>query len=68
MDNLKITLEAARVNAGMTQAEVAKALCKNVSTIANWEKGKTKSIPVSDMVKLCCLYRIPQDNIFLPNA
>ena len=34
----KIKLKAARVNAEMTQEDVAKALNRNKQTIVNWEK------------------------------
>ena len=35
----------------------------NVSTIANWENGKT-SPNVEQFVKLCAIYGCPQDIIF----
>lgn len=68
MEDFKISLAAARVNAGMTQVEVAKALNKNVSTIVNWETGKTKDIPATCLVELCHLYKVPQDYILLPSV
>ena len=34
----KITLKAARVNAGLTQQEVANELDVALSTVRNWEK------------------------------
>lgn len=37
----RITLKAARVNKGMTQAEAAKALGVSVDTLGNYEKGKS---------------------------
>lgn len=36
-----ITLKAARVNAGYTQAQAAKKLRKSPDTIVKWENGKT---------------------------
>ena len=36
----QITLKAARVNAGLTQTDVAKAIGKSKSTVLKWEKGK----------------------------
>ena len=38
----KITLKAARVNAGMTQDEAAGFLGKTKQTIVNWENGVTE--------------------------
>ena len=40
MQDLQISLAAARVNAGLTQADVAKEMRLNKQTIVNWEKGK----------------------------
>ncbi|WP_303839458.1 helix-turn-helix transcriptional regulator [Selenomonas ruminantium] len=63
--DIKISLKAARVNANMTQSEVAKKLQKNKQTIVNWETGKT-SIDAANFAALCELYNIGQDYIFLP--
>lgn len=62
MEQFKITLAAARVNAGMTQDDVTKALNVSKTTIVNWESGKT--IPATDKAfKLAELYRIPLELI-----
>lgn len=63
---LKISLAAARVNAGMTQEDVAKALKVSKNTIVNWEKGETEP-KISRIRELSELYNMPLDNIFLPN-
>lgn len=65
--NFKISLEAARTNAGLTQKEVGKALGKSNKTICAWEKGK--SFPdARDIDALCKLYGASYDDInFLPN-
>lgn len=65
MEPLQITLKAARVNAGLTQEEVAVELRKNKQTIVNWETGKT-TIDFANLVALCRLYKVSEDNIFLP--
>lgn len=39
---MSISVAAARVNAGMTQAEVAKALKISKNTYCNYENGKTE--------------------------
>lgn len=63
---LKITLGAARKNAGLTQKEVAKELKVSNKTVGNWE-NYISSPNVAQAEKLCNLYKIPYDNIsFLP--
>lgn len=64
---LKISLEAARVNAKLLQKEAAEKLGVSNHTLCNWEKGK--SFPPADkIVAICKLYSIAYDNInFLPN-
>lgn len=62
---IQISLAAARVNAKMTQEDVAKRMKIGKRTIINWEKGT--SVPsFSDMNMLSQIYNIPVDNIFLP--
>lgn len=62
---IQISLAAARVNAKMTQEDVAKRMKIGKRTIINWEKGT--SVPsFSDMNMLSQIYDIPVDNIFLP--
>ena len=41
MDEFKISMAAARVNARKTQAEVAEALHVGKATVISWENGKT---------------------------
>lgn len=65
MEKLQISLAAARVNAQMTQEDVAQRLQVSKQTIINWEKGRTiPGIPEIEM--LARIYKIPQENIFLP--
>lgn len=64
---LKITLAAARVNAGFTQKEVADMLDVSNKTICSWENGKSYPSP-KQIDMLCELYGISYDNIiFLPS-
>lgn len=65
MEKLQISLAAARVNAGMTQDDVAKEMKISKNTLVNWEKGKAEPT-VSQGRQLSSLYKIPLDNIFLP--
>lgn len=65
MEKLQISLAAARVNAGMTQSEVAQIMHVSNKTVGNWETGKVvPGIPEVEM--LAKIYNISQDNIFLP--
>lgn len=61
----KITLTAARINAGFTLDEVAQRIHKTKGTIIAWEKGKT-SIDVHNFKELCNLYNAPMEYIILP--
>ncbi len=64
-DKIQISLAAARVNANLTQEDVARELKVSKQTVVNWEKGKvTPSLLV--MRTLSEYYKIPIDNIFLP--
>nr|DAZ44729.1 MAG TPA: helix-turn-helix domain protein [Caudoviricetes sp.] len=65
MEKFQISLAAARVNAGLTQDDVAKALKVGKQTIVNWEKGKSEP-RMSQSRELSDLYKIPLDYIFLP--
>ena len=64
MEKLQISLAAARVNAGLTQDDVSKNISKN--TLVNWEKGLSEPT-ITQGRRLSELYKIPLDNIFLPN-
>lgn len=57
-----ITLKAARVNAGFTQAEVAEKIGVAPSTLRNWENGIT--FPKQPAIeKMCELYNVSYDNL-----
>lgn len=64
---LKITLTAARVNAGYSIDDVANKLHKTKWTIINWEKGRC-SIKIQDFNALCRLYNISKDYIIVPQT
>lgn len=65
MTSLKISLAAARVNAGLTQDDVAKVLKVGKQTVSSWEKGKSEP-KMSQSRQLSELYKMPLDYIFLP--
>ena len=61
-----LSLKAARVNAGLRQADVAKELGVTPDTVGNWENGKTY-MNGKQLQRLCALYRVDLGEIFLPN-
>lgn len=66
MQKLQISLAAARVNAGLTQEEMAEKMHITKQTVINWEKGRV--IPKTAQFEMFCrICGIPSDNIFLPN-
>ena len=59
---IKISLAAARLNAGFTQKQVCKIMNISKTTLINYEKGRT--IPdVKTGGELAELYNMPVDNI-----
>lgn len=65
---VKITLEAARRNAGLTQKDAADQLGISNKTLGNWENGVTFP-DAMQIVKICDLYGVPYDCInFLPKV
>lgn len=62
----KISLEAVRVNAKMTQKEWAEMLEVSNTTVVNWEKGKTEP-SLSQLRKMSKLSGVPMDFIFVPD-
>lgn len=62
---MAITMRAARLNAGYTQGQAAKALGVSTPTMVNWEKGKT-SPTVWQWYDLCELYHIDPWQVSIP--
>lgn len=62
----KISLEAVRVNAGMTQKEWAKKIGVSNATVVSWEKGNTEP-SLSQLRIMSELSGIPMDFIFVPD-
>jgi transcriptional regulator with XRE-family HTH domain len=62
----RISLRAARVNAGLSQEEAACKLGVSKKTLGNWENGIT--FPSADKINLICeLYGVSYDQLnFLP--
>lgn len=62
---VKLTMEAARVNAGFTQEELADRLGISRATVNSIENGKTEVKPVF-LYAFCHLVGISEDDILLP--
>lgn len=63
MSELQITLEAARVNAGLSQRKAAEKLNIHVATLRNYEKGR--QVPNWNTVQMIGkIYNFPIENIF----
>lgn len=63
MQEYLVTLEAARVNAGLTQAEAATKIGVHPQTLAKWEKDSSR-IPYAKVCKIENTYHIPKGLIF----
>lgn len=59
---MKITLAAARVNAGYKQGEAAKLIKVAHRTLCNWEQGKYDP-PIGKVLEMCELYGCNIDNL-----
>lgn len=61
----KITMEAARVNAKLTQAELAEKMGVSRSTVIDWENGK-REIRTAYLHLFCIVVGMSEDDILLP--
>lgn len=64
-ENLRITLAAARVNAGLTQEDIAREMQISKQTVVNWEKGRVKP-KVGQFELYCRICGVSPDFIFMP--
>lgn len=65
MAEIKISMVAARVNAGLTQTDISNSMGVNRATVVSWERGYT--VPSADKFQQFCeLCKIPMDNVLLP--
>lgn len=60
---VKITLRAARVNAGLKLVDAAKLFGINKDTLSKYESDST-NVPRTFFIKIESLYGIPVENIF----
>ena len=64
---MKMTLRAARINAGLTQAKAAYEIGVSTRTLGLWESG-VRFPKANKIDKICELYGLSYDSIiFLPN-
>ena len=65
-DSIKLTLKAARVNAGLSQKEAGKRLGVSDDVVSNWERGITYP-DVIQLKQIENVYHVSYNNIiFLP--
>ena len=65
--DIRISMAAARVNAGLSQAEMAEKLGVSKATLGCWERGVT--IPrVDQFQSFCDICKMPTEIVFLPQA
>jgi DNA-binding XRE family transcriptional regulator len=64
-EEMRISIKAARINADMTQEELANDLGINKATIVNWENG-TSEPKISQLQRISELSGIPIDFIYVP--
>lgn len=63
--NIRISLAAARVNAGLNQREMAEIMGVDKTTIFNWENAKSEP-NASQLRKISEISGIPMDLLFIP--
>ena len=61
---IKLTLKAARVNAGLTQKQLANLTGISESTMIKWEKSNGKDMKLADFRKLCKILKVNPNDIF----
>ena len=60
---MKVSLKAARINAGLTLIKAAEQIGISRNTLMTYEHKKT-SPPVKTLEKICKVYKCSQENIF----
>lgn len=61
----RVSMAAARVNAKLTQSDVAEKMHVSKQTIVNWENGKVIPGP-AQFAMFCEICNAPKDAILLP--
>ena len=63
----KLSMKALRINAGLNQKDVAKALDVTPATICRWEQGRT-SPSFAKLIQLAELYKCGVEDFSMPNV
>lgn len=63
----KITLEAARVNTGLTQVELAEKMGVSRESVVAWENGK-RDMKAAHLFKFCQITGFDYNDISLPKV
>lgn len=64
---MKLTLEAARVNAGLSRVETAQKTGLSVETLRQWEVGNVIPKPIH-LMGLAKIYGVEEDIFLLPES
>ena len=67
MNSLKIRLSAVRVNAGLSQQDIADKMGVSRITVGNWESGKVK-MKEAELRMYADICSFPRENIFCPTS
>lgn len=62
---MQITIKAARVNASMTQAQIAEKMGVSVSAVSLWESYRN-DMSARQFAQFCDIVGVNRDDIFLP--
>lgn len=62
---VKLSIAAARINAGFSQKGAAKRLGISPATLCAWEKG-VRNVPKVAVMAMASLYGVPEDSFSLP--
>lgn len=62
---MQITIKAARVNAGLSQSELARAVGVSTQTLNAWENGHTEP-KIGQAKKICEVLGVSVEKIFFP--
>lgn len=61
----KSTLKEKRQELKKTQAEIAEIMGVTISAVSAWETNKA-DMPARQFIKLCNVYNVSRDDIYLP--